>query len=66
MVISQIGHWIKVSPYTRPEIQEEFDISANTLSNWCTGNTYPSVPQLFKLANMLGVTVNDMYVYKED
>lgn len=41
-------------------------ISANTLSNWCTGKNYPSIPQALKLAALLNVKVDDLYNYKED
>lgn len=36
-------------------------ISENTLSNWCTGKTYPKAPDLFKLAKLLKVQVDDLY-----
>lgn len=64
MVISLIGSWIKQSKYSSEEICKEFGISRNTLSNWSTGKTYPSVPQLFKLASILGVKVDDLYKVK--
>jgi putative transcriptional regulator len=66
MVISLIGHYIKQSPYDRNYICEYMGVSQNTLSNWCTGKTYPSIPQLFKLANLLGVTINELYEYREE
>jgi len=66
MVISLIGSWIKQSKYSRPEICEKFGISQNTLSNWSTGKTYPSVPQLFKLAELLDVKVDDLYKLKAE
>lgn len=66
MVISLIGHWIKQSEYNREQICKIFSISQNTLSNWCTCKTYPSIPQAFKLSRILGVSVEDLYEYKED
>jgi putative transcriptional regulator len=66
MVISLIGVYIKQSPYSRPEICKIFGISNNTLSNWCTGKTYPSVPQLWKLAHLLKVSVDELYKYVEE
>lgn len=41
-------------------------VSNNTLSNWCTGKSYPPLPQLFKLANLLGVGIGELYKYKEN
>ncbi|QOK28082.1 helix-turn-helix transcriptional regulator [Cytobacillus oceanisediminis] len=66
MVIVLIGSWIKQSPYDRPEICKIFGISQNTLSNWCTGKTYPSIPQALKLAALLNVKVDDLYKLQED
>ncbi|ASN05315.1 helix-turn-helix transcriptional regulator [Virgibacillus necropolis] len=64
MIISLIGSYIKQSPYDRPYICEYMEVSNNTLSSWCTGKHYPSIPQLFKLANLLGVSIADLYQYK--
>lgn len=66
MVIILIGAWIKQSPYTRPDICKKFGISQNTLSNWCTGKTYPSIPQALKLAALLNVKIDDLYKLKEE
>ncbi|KAF0821268.1 helix-turn-helix transcriptional regulator [Bacillus firmus] len=40
---------------------EELKISANTLSNWSTGKSIPSLEKAFKLADLLGVKVDDLY-----
>ncbi|MEK4669128.1 helix-turn-helix transcriptional regulator [Niallia sp. FSL R7-0271] len=61
-----LGEIIKESPYKREYIQKHMEISRNTLSNWCTGRTYPSIPQAFKLSRILGVTVEDLYKWKDD
>jgi putative transcriptional regulator len=67
MLISNIGELIKKSPYKRDYIRGYMNnISANTLSNWCTGKTHPSAEELFRLSRFLGVTVEDLYEYKED
>ncbi|WP_285613957.1 helix-turn-helix transcriptional regulator [Pseudobacillus badius] len=66
MVISLIGHWIKKSNYTRPQLCEIFGISQNTLSNWCTAKTFPTIPQALKLAALLNVKVDDLYQLKEE
>jgi putative transcriptional regulator len=64
MVICFIGAYIKKSDYSRQEICDEFGISINTLSNWCTGKTYPSIPQMLKLAELLNVSISDFYKLK--
>lgn len=62
MFVSKIGDAIKKSPYNRRYIRKYMgDITENTLSNWCTGKTYPKAPDLFKLAKLLGVKVDDLY-----
>jgi putative transcriptional regulator len=66
MIISLIGNYIDKSEYTRAELSKRFKVHRNTISNWCTGKSYPSVPQLFELASLLNVKVDDLYIYKED
>jgi transcriptional regulator with XRE-family HTH domain len=58
---SNIGKLIDRSPFNREYIQKHFGKSRNTISNWCTGKSYPSVPQLFELAKLLGCWVDDLY-----
>lgn len=58
---SKIGEYVKRSPYKREHVQEQLGISRATLTNWCAGRTHPDGPQLFKLAKVLGVKVDDLY-----
>ncbi len=64
-VIVLLGVWIKQSSHNRKEICDIFKISENTLSNWCTGKTFPSVPQLLKLCELLNVKFEDIYKIKK-
>ncbi|MES1046284.1 helix-turn-helix transcriptional regulator [Heyndrickxia oleronia] len=66
MYISLLSYWIKQSTYKRPEICKILGVSQNTLSNWCTGKTYPNVPQLLKLCEILNVKVEDLYKLREE
>lgn len=66
MLKSKIGLVIKQSPYKRAYIQERMQISRNTLSNWCRGVTHPPAPELFKLARLLEVKVDDLYEWEEE
>ncbi|MBT2723035.1 helix-turn-helix transcriptional regulator [Bacillus sp. ISL-46] len=61
MVKSKISEIIKHSPYKREYIEKHLGVSRNTLSNWCTGRTFPSVPQIIKLSGLLNVKFEDMY-----
>lgn len=63
---SKIGEIMKNSPYKRTYIEKQMEVSRNTLSNWCTGKTHPSAPELFKLAKLLEVKVDEMYEYEEE
>ncbi|WP_433959296.1 helix-turn-helix transcriptional regulator [Cytobacillus horneckiae] len=63
---SNIGKIIDQSPYKREYIREVFGKSRNTISNWCTGKSFPSVPELYQLARILDVKVDELYNYVED
>jgi transcriptional regulator with XRE-family HTH domain len=58
---SNIGKLIDESPYKREYIRKRFNKSRNTISNWCTGKSYPSVPELFEIAEILGRSVDELY-----
>ncbi len=34
---------------------QRYDKSANTISNWCTGRSYPSLPELYDLAQLFEI-----------
>jgi putative transcriptional regulator len=66
MIICLLSSYIKHSKYSREDICKIFNIHPNTLSNWCTGKNYPSIPQALKLAALLNVGLNDLYILKEE
>ncbi|MEK3887436.1 helix-turn-helix transcriptional regulator [Bacillus sp. FSL K6-3431] len=61
---SNIGKLLDESPFKREYIMKRFDKHRNTVSNWCTGKSYPSVPEMFELAELLGCKVDDLYTKK--
>lgn len=65
MIKSRIGKLLRVSKYRREYIIKELGISKNTLSNWCTGYTYPTMDKAYKLAELLEVGIDELYE-KED
>jgi len=65
MIKSNIGKLIDQSPYKREWLMKELSVSRNTLSNWCTGKTYPKAPEMFKLAKLINCKVDDLYDYQE-
>ncbi|MBT2725133.1 MULTISPECIES: helix-turn-helix transcriptional regulator [unclassified Bacillus (in: firmicutes)] len=65
MLVSKIGDIIKKSKYKREFIMKELRVSANTLSNWSTGKSIPSLEKAFQLAELLEVKVDDLYERKK-
>jgi putative transcriptional regulator len=65
MLISRIGALLRVSKYRREYIIKELEITQNTLSNWVTGKTYPTIDKAYILAELLGVKVDDLYERKK-
>lgn len=63
MLKSKIKGYIELSKYTREELMNLMEVSRNTISNWSSGKSYPNTNQLFKLAYLLGVKVDDLYEY---
>lgn len=61
-----MGKIIDESPYKRKYIQDYMKVSRNTLSNWVTGKSTPTARDLFKLAHLLGVKVDDFYEWEEE
>lgn len=66
MLKSNIKGYIELSNYERYEIREIMGVSETTLSNWCTGKSIPSLEKTFKLSRLLGVTVEDLYEWKDE
>lgn len=65
MLKSRIGILLRTSKYRREFIQKELGISANTLTNWCTGKTYPTFDKAYHLAKLLEVDINELYREEE-
>src|SRR5690554_5924791 len=61
MLRSRIGEHLRVCRYKREYIIKELGISQNTLSNWVTGKTYPTIDKAYVLAELLEVNVEDLY-----
>jgi putative transcriptional regulator len=66
MLISNIGRKIDESPFKNEYVMNYMEVSRNTLSNWRTGKTYPPIEKAFKLSRLLGCSVEDLFIYKED
>lgn len=66
MVKVNIGMILRVSKYKREFIQKELGITSNTLSNWSTGRTFPTIDKAYQLAKLLDVKLEDLYDWEED
>jgi putative transcriptional regulator len=63
---NRIGELIDKSGYKKKYIAEHLEITPTQISNWISGRSYPSVPKLYALADLLGVKVDDLYSRIED
>jgi putative transcriptional regulator len=66
MLRSKIRAYMELNNVTRKQIRDVLQVSENTLSNWNTGKSFPPLEKAFKLSRLLGVTVEELYEYKED
>jgi putative transcriptional regulator len=62
---SRIGEWIEKRGYKKKFIAEQLGISQRQMSKWINGESYPTVPKLFRLAEILNCKVDDLYTRKE-
>ncbi|MED5040756.1 helix-turn-helix transcriptional regulator [Geobacillus stearothermophilus] len=58
---SRIGEWIEKRGYKKKYIAEQLKVSQRQMSKWISGESYPTVPKLFRLAKLLDVKVDDLY-----
>ncbi|MCM3411447.1 helix-turn-helix transcriptional regulator [Metabacillus litoralis] len=65
-VKSNIGWLIAKSGYNREFLRKRYKKSANTISNWCTGKSHPSVAEMYDLAILLKCKVDDLYDLAEE
>ncbi|MCD4838184.1 helix-turn-helix domain-containing protein [Neobacillus sedimentimangrovi] len=58
---SRIGELIEAAGYKKKYIANLLGISPTQLSNWISGRSYPPIDKAFKLAEILGCLVDDLY-----
>lgn len=63
---SNIGWLINKEGYTRKHFAKRYNKTDQTISNWCTGKSYPSAIELWDLADLLKVKVDDLYEREEE
>lgn len=63
---SKIGYWIEEKGYRKKYIAKKLEVTPNQISNWINGRSHPTIEKAFKLANLLGVKVDDLYEREVD
>jgi putative transcriptional regulator len=63
---SNIDEYIKKSGLKKKFIAAELGVTPNQLSNWIKGRSFPQLEKAFRLADMLGCTVDDLYIRDEE
>jgi transcriptional regulator with XRE-family HTH domain len=51
---------LRLSPLNRREIAEELGVSTGAVDKWCNGTGYPSEDRLAKIAEVLGVSLDEL------
>ena len=63
---SNIGWLLAKKGLTRGYLAKRYGKTSNTISNWCTGKSYPSASEIWDLADLLNVKVDDLYEREEE
>lgn len=58
---SNINVWIAKSGMSKKEVAKKIGVSRNVLSRWANNHNHPSLENAFKLADLLGCKVDDLY-----
>ncbi|MDP4094528.1 MAG: helix-turn-helix transcriptional regulator [Bacillota bacterium] len=56
----------KKSRLTQEELAEKLEVSRQTISSLESGRYNPSILLAFKIARLFGVTIEEMFIYKEE
>ncbi|KIP21146.1 helix-turn-helix protein [Anoxybacillus ayderensis] len=62
---SRIGEWLEKSGYRKDFVAKQLDIGVRQLDKYIKGDSFPSVPRLFMLAELFRCTTDDLYRKKE-
>lgn len=62
----RIDDLIKQSGYLKKYVAKQLEITPNQLSNWLACRSYPPLDKAYKLADLLGVKVDDLYERVEE
>lgn len=62
---SRIGEWLEKSGYRKDFVAKKLNIGVRQLDKYIKGDSFPSVPRLFMLAELLNCKADDLYRKKE-
>jgi len=58
---SKIGEWLERSGYRKDYVANKLGIGIRQLDKYIKGESFPSVPRLFMLAELFGCLADDLY-----
>jgi transcriptional regulator with XRE-family HTH domain len=65
MLISRIGELIETSGLKKSFIADKLEVSVKQLRNYETGHSLIPIDKAYILADLLGVTLGELYIYKK-
>lgn len=66
IVGERIGHWIRVKGYTRKEFCEKTGLYQASLTNYIYGRSLPGSYNLYRIAEALDISLDDLVVFDHD
>lgn len=63
---SNINVWIAKSGMSKKEVAKRMGVSQQVLSRWINNHSKPSLEKAFKLADLLGCKVDELYYWSDD
>jgi transcriptional regulator with XRE-family HTH domain len=58
---SRIGEWLEKSGYRKNYVAKRLGVGIRQLNKYINGDSFPSVPRLFMMAELFGCTTDDLY-----
>lgn len=65
IVCKNFNRLVEASPLSKKEIARQMQIDTSTLQRWKNGDTFPELPNIEKLAKVLGVNEREFYSSEE-
>jgi transcriptional regulator with XRE-family HTH domain len=59
-IYNRIKSWLALKQVKNKELAEYLGVSPPTVSKWCTNESQPSIPDLYRIAEYLQIEVADL------